>query len=79
MDMDDFEKAIAQEDWELIGRVAHKMKPNFSSLQRKDIAETLQHIEEITTGQDLAGLEEKLKDFIRSATEALENLKKYKV
>jgi len=79
MDMDDFEKAIAQEDWELIGRVAHKMKPNFSSLQRKDIAESLQHIEEITTGQDLAGLEEKLKDFIRSANEALENLKKYKV
>ncbi len=79
MDMDDLEKAIALEDWELIGRIAHKMKPNFASLQRKDIAEALQHIEEVTTSQDLTGLGASLNEFIKSADQALENFKKYKV
>ncbi len=48
----------------------------FRAFQRKDIAESLQHIEEITTGQDLAGLEEKLKDFIRSANRSAGEFKK---
>ncbi|MEQ8582294.1 MAG: Hpt domain-containing protein [Marinoscillum sp.] len=79
MDMDDLRKAMIQEDAELIGRIAHKMKPNFASLQRQDIAEALQYIEEITTGEDHTELETRLNEFMESADEALENLKKYKV
>ena len=73
------EKASENKKWEDLERLTHKLKPNFTSIERVDLAEMLQQMEEYAIKKNQNRFTEILDTFLPVAIKSVEKLKNYQL
>lgn len=76
-EVDQLEHDFTSENWENLERLAHKLRPNFISLERRDLAEVLQKMEQFAIEQSESHFEVELNKFLPVAKRLLSDLVKY--
>ncbi|MEQ8473521.1 MAG: hypothetical protein RIC35_20155 [Marinoscillum sp.] len=76
-EVDEMENAFNQENWEILERITHKLKPNFMSVERKDLSTMLQQLEQLAIQQSKDQFKKELDIFLPLAKRALKDLDRY--
>ncbi len=77
LEMENLNQAYSAKELQNIGEIAHKMKPNFKNIERHDIADLLQEIEQNAISNDTHALKLKIKKFQKVAPLAIKDLEKF--
>ncbi len=72
-------QAFEERRWSDLARLTHKLKPNFSSVERSDMADVLQEMEKSALKEDADSFEEKMKFFEPIAEQVITNIRQYQL
>jgi len=78
-DLELLEQASENGKWEDLERLTHKLKPNFTSIERGDLAEMLQTMEQYAIKKNQSKFTEILDTFLPVAVKSVEKLKNYQL
>ncbi|MEP4532439.1 MAG: hypothetical protein ABJ004_05090 [Cyclobacteriaceae bacterium] len=69
-----FAQALHDKDWNVMARLAHKLKPTYQNIERPDIADQLQQIEESALAKNHSMLKIQFSDYKGESDRAMEIL-----
>ena len=69
-----FAQALYDKDWSVMARLAHKLKPTYQNIERPDIADQLQLIEQSALAKEQSKLQIQFADYIEESGRAMELL-----
>ncbi|MEO9474711.1 MAG: hypothetical protein ABJG41_04240 [Cyclobacteriaceae bacterium] len=69
-----FAQALKDKDWYVMARLAHKLKPTFQNIERLDIADKLQQMEESALAMDGPKLQSQFRNYMKESRRAMEVL-----